>query len=59
LDENKGKDYLVGRTGVYNIMKNYPIENVVFKGRRMFKNDNEDYDSYKERTFLLDPSVAT
>jgi len=40
-------------------MKNYPIENVVFKGRRMFKNDNEDYDSYKERTFLLDPSVAT
>ena len=40
-------------------MKDFPVENVVFKGRRMFKNDNEDYDSYKERTFLLDPSVAT
>ncbi len=42
-DWTQQKQYLVGRTGVYNLARDFPIEEVTFVGRRMFLQENFDY----------------
>lgn len=55
--EENIKQFVVGRTGVYNLMTNFPIEDVTFIGRRMFRKDNVDYNSYAESQYKLHPST--
>ena len=57
--ENKAKQFLVGRTGVYNLMTDYSIKEATFLGRRMFKKDNPDYVDNRDNVFILDPSTAS
>ena len=57
-NEEQYSQYLVGRTGVYNLMTDFPIEDVVFLGRRMFRKDNEDYHDQKMDNFMFDKSTA-
>lgn len=57
-DDEDGNEYVVGRTGVYNLMTDYPIEDVIFLGRRMFRKDNPDYNDYRDNSFNFDPSTA-
>lgn len=56
--EDNGNEYVVGRTGVYNLMTDCPIEDVIFLGRRMFRKDNPDYNNYRDISFNFDPSTA-
>ena len=39
-DENDYIDYLIGRSGIYDLMQNVSIEDAYIKGRRMFKVTN-------------------
>ena len=42
--ENEGYNrYVVGRTGVYNLMTDYPIDEIRIVGRRLFRKVNPDY----------------
>lgn len=34
---NKETDYLIGKTGVFHLIKDYEVQDLQFKGRRMFK----------------------
>lgn len=34
---NKETDYLIGKTGVFHLIKDYEVQDLRFKGRRMFK----------------------
>lgn len=55
-DENSS-EFLVGRTGVYNLMTDYPIEEMVFLGRRMFRKEISKYGNIT--SYILDSSVAS
>lgn len=57
--ETESKEFLVGRTGVYNLMTDYPIAEATFLGRRMFRKDNPDYVDNRDNIFILDPSTAS
>ena len=57
--ETESKEFLVGRTGVYNLMTDYPITEATFLGRRMFRKDNPDYVDNRDNIFTLDPSTAS
>jgi len=57
--EAESKEFLVGRTGVYNLMTDYPITEATFLGRRMFRKDNSDYVDNRDNVFILDPSTAS
>ena len=59
-EESETKQFVVGRTGVYNLMTDFPIEDVVFLGRRMVKKEEKENNSNEneiERTFTLHPST--
>ena len=55
---SKFSEYVVGRTGVYNLMTDYPIDEVTFSGRRMFRKKNEDYYNYRLNPYELDESTS-
>ena len=57
--DRKSQQFLVGRTGVYNLMTDYPITEATFLGRRMFRKDNFDYVDNRDNVFILDPSTAS
>ena len=42
-DDDSYQDYLVGRTGVFNIFNDYNILDIKFRGRRMVQVDPEKY----------------
>lgn len=52
--ENKYHDYQVGTTGVYNLIKNFKIQDMCFLGRRMFREIPEKQRFLKEWEFVLD-----
>lgn len=56
-NEKISREYLVGRTGVYNLMTDYPIDEVTLLGRRMFRKDNSDYVSHNTYPYIIDKSA--
>jgi len=57
-DQEEYNRYVVGRTGVYNLMTNYPIDDIEILGRRLFRKENPSY-SYSRygTTYIFDPST--
>lgn len=57
--ENEGYNrYVVGRTGVYNLMTDYPIDEIRILGRRLFRKINPEYthDNYAQ-TYTMHSST--
>lgn len=65
-NETNGNQYVVGRTGVYNLMpmsseeKIFPIGEITFLGRRMFRKDNIDYNDREKEVdyYIFDASTT-
>lgn len=56
--QKKSLRYIVGRTGVYNLMTDYPIDEVVINGRRMVEVNDQDRIPYlDEWEFILSPDI--
>ena len=59
LNDRNDLRYVVGRTGVYNLMTDYPIDEVMFLGRRMVRKDNPNYVGYRDNPYILDASAGS
>ena len=58
LEEKTSSRYIVGRTGIYNLMTDYPIEQVTINGRRMVEVTDQSRAPYlDEWEFILDPNI--
>lgn len=51
------KNYVVGRTGIYNLIKDYPIKDMCFVGRRMVRTQGHETPYLDEWEFALDKSA--
>ena len=49
-------DYLVGKTGVLHMLKNMPVKDICFRGRRMRKVDYSRKRFLKEWDYVVDPT---
>ncbi len=57
-DEEKYTSFLVGQTGVYNLMTDYPIKEMTFAGRQMFRKDPLNYTVTEKQNFIFHPSTT-
>lgn len=55
--ETEYKDYVVGETGVFHLLKNFPVQDLCFLGRRMNQQPIERQPFLEEWEYVLDGSV--
>ena len=58
VDDENYTSFLVGQTGVYNLMTDFPIQEIAFDGRQMFRKDPLNYNVTKKQNFVFDNSAA-
>ena len=55
--DNDFSNYLVGRTGIYNLVDDYPVKDMCFVGRRMIRSQGHETPYLDEWEFVLDKSA--